>query len=66
MNEGVIRRKSIVVLKVLLLEIFERLLDGSFLIQNNISYEMAMKETLSIVFDGILTADNRPGSGQNE
>jgi AcrR family transcriptional regulator len=65
MNAGVIRRKNIVVLKVLLLEIFERLLDGSFLIQNNISYEMAMKETLSIVFDGILAADNKPGGGQN-
>jgi len=65
MDAGIIRRKNIVVLKVLLLEIFERLLDGSFLIQNNISYEMAMNDTLSIVFDGILTADNRPGGGQN-
>jgi len=60
MDAGVIRRKNIVVLKVLLIEIFERLLDGSFLIQNNISYEMAMNETLSIVFDGILMADNKP------
>ena len=66
MNAGVIRRKNIVVLKVLLLEIFERLLDGSFLIQNNISYEMAMKETLSIVFDGILTAENEHGTGQKQ
>jgi len=65
MDAGIIRRKNIVVLKVLLLEIFERLLDGSFLIQNNISYDMAMNDTLSIVFDGILTADNRPGGGQN-
>lgn len=55
MNAGIVKRKNIVVLKVLLLEIFEKLLDGSFLIQNNISYETAMKETLSIVFEGILT-----------
>ena len=66
MNAGVIRRKNIVVLKVLLLEIFERLLDGTFLIQNNISYEMAMNETLSIVFDGILSGNNNPAAAQNK
>ena len=59
MNAGIIRRKNILVLKALLVEIFERLLDGSFLIQNNISYEMALQETLSIVFDGIFIRDNQ-------
>lgn len=59
MDAGIVKRKNIVVLKVLLLEIFEKLLDGAFLIQNNISYETAMKETLSIVFEGILTDEGK-------
>lgn len=54
MNAGVIKHKNLVVLKALLCEVFEKLLDGTFLIQNNITYEMAMKETISIIFDGIL------------
>ena len=59
MNAGIVKRNNIVVLKVLLVEIFEKLLDGTFLIQNNISYETAMKETLSIIFEGILTDSAR-------
>jgi len=59
MDAGVIRRKNLIVLKALLVEIFERMLDGNFLIQNSITYEMAMKETLSIVFEGILSDDAR-------
>lgn len=54
---GIIRPVNLVILKALLCEIFERLLDGTFLIQNNITYTDAMKETISIVFDGILTVD---------
>jgi len=65
MEAGVVKRKNLVVLKVLLLEIFEKLLDGSFLIQNNITYEMAMKETLYIIFEGILT-DECKGEAQND
>ena len=59
MEAGVIKRKNLVVLKLLLVQVFEKLLDGTFLIQNNISYQMAMKETLSIVFDGILTDEHK-------
>lgn len=59
MNAGIVKRNNIAVLKVLLVEIFEKLLDGAFLIQNNISYETAMKETLSIIFEGILTNSAR-------
>lgn len=59
MEAGIVRRKNLVVLKALLVEIFERLLDGNFLIQNNIPYETAMKETLSIIFEGILTDGGR-------
>lgn len=65
MEAGAVKRKNLVVLKVLLLEIFEKLLDGSFLIQNNITYEMALKETLSIVFEGILT-DECKGEAQHD
>lgn len=62
MDAGVIKRKNLVVLKLLLVQVFEKLLDGTFLIQYNISYQTAMKETLSIVFDGILT-DEHKGTG---
>lgn len=59
MKAGIIRPVNIVILKALLCEIFEQLLDGTFLIQNNITYQKAMKETISIVFEGILTDDAR-------
>ena len=59
MHAGIVKCNNIAVLKVLLVEIFEKLLDGAFLIQNNISYETAMKETLSIIFEGILTDSAR-------
>lgn len=65
MDAGVIKRKNLVVLKLLLVQVFEKLLDGTFLIQNNISYQTAMKETLSIVFDGILT-DEHTGTEVNQ
>lgn len=54
MMAGVVKQKNLVILKVLLCEIFEKLLDGMFLIRNNITYEVAMQETISIVLDGIL------------
>lgn len=54
MDEGVIRKIDIVVLRMLLVDIFEKLIDGERLIKNNISYEQAMQETMSIVFHGIL------------
>ena len=54
MDEGVIQKKNIVILRMLLTEIFERLIHGDVLIQNNISYEEAMKEVISIIFDGLI------------
>lgn len=54
MDEGVIRRVNIEVLRMLLVDIFEKLIDGESLIENNISYEVAMEEMMSIVFYGIL------------
>ena len=56
---GVIKRKNLVVIKMLLVQVFEKMLDGTFLIQNNISYQTAMKETLSIIFEGILTDEHK-------
>lgn len=54
MNEGIIKRKNLVILKALLCEAFEKLLDGTFLIKNNITYEVAMKEIISVIFEGIM------------
>lgn len=54
MKAGVIKPKNLVILKAILCEIFETLLDGSFLIQNNITYEEAMQEAILIIFEGIL------------
>ena len=59
MEAGIIKRTNLVVLKLLLVQVFEKLLDGTFLIQNNISYQTAMKESLSIIFDGILTDEHK-------
>lgn len=59
MEAGIIKRKNLVVLKLLLVQVFEKLLDGTFLIQNNISYQTAMKESLSIIFEGILTDEHK-------
>lgn len=57
MEAGVIKRKNIVVLKALLCEVFEKLLDGEFLIANQITYEVALKETISIIMDGLVAGD---------
>ena len=54
MDEGTIRRTNIIILKLLLCEIFEKLIDGKMLIKNNISYEDAMNEMMDIVFKGLL------------
>ncbi|MBE5961407.1 MAG: TetR/AcrR family transcriptional regulator [Lachnospiraceae bacterium] len=57
MQEGVIRSCNLVVLKMLLCEIFEQLLNGTILIQNEISYEHALKEMIGIILEGILTRE---------
>lgn len=54
MEMGLIKIKNMVILKVFLCDIFEKLLDGTFLIQNNITYEEAMNEIISVIFEGIL------------
>ena len=54
MDVGIIKRKNLVILKALLCEAFEKLLDGTFLIRNNITYEVAMQEIISVIFEGIL------------
>lgn len=54
MDEGVIRKVNMIVLRMLLVDIFEKLIDGERLIQNDISYETAMNEMMSIIFNGIL------------
>jgi AcrR family transcriptional regulator len=61
MDEGVIRKIDIVVLRLLLVDVFEKLIDGERLIQNNISYERAIQETMSIIFHGILVEDRERG-----
>lgn len=54
MDEGIIKRNNIVIIKLLLCEVFEQLINGEMLIKNNISYEEALEETISIIFDGLL------------
>ncbi|MFA9465073.1 MAG: TetR/AcrR family transcriptional regulator [Velocimicrobium sp.] len=52
-KEGIIRTINITVLKLMLCEVYERLINGEILIQNQISYQEAMDEMVSIIFDGI-------------
>ena len=59
MDSGIIKRKNLVILKALLCEAFEKLLDGTFLIRNNITYEVAMQEIISVIFEGILVDSNQ-------
>jgi AcrR family transcriptional regulator len=61
MDEEIIRKIDIVVFRMLLVDIFEKLIDGERLIQNNISYETAIKEIMSIVLYGILVKNNGRG-----
>lgn len=63
MAEGVIRHVNLIVLKLLLCEIFEQLLNGKVLIQNNISYEEAMQGMMDIVFEGILVHEKQGERG---
>ena len=51
--EGILREKNIVLIKMLLVEVYEQLINGRTLIENNISYEDAMKEILNIIFEGL-------------
>lgn len=53
MEEGVIKPKNISLLRILLTDIFEKLIDGHMLIKNGITYEMAMNELIAIIFEGI-------------
>jgi len=53
MDENVVRKVNVVIIKMLLMEVYERLINGDTLIQNNISYETAMKEVISIIFEGL-------------
>lgn len=54
MEAGIIRRKNLIILKAILCEIFEKLLDGEFLIRNQITYERALNEMISIVMEGLV------------
>jgi AcrR family transcriptional regulator len=66
MDEGVIRKVNVEVLRFLLVDIFEKLIDGERLIQNNISYEVAMEEIMFIVFNGILVeTEGEEGNASN-
>ncbi len=59
MEWGILRKTNVVILKVLLTGIFESLLRGDVLIQNQITYEEAMKECMDIIFQGILMKEER-------
>jgi len=54
MDAGIIRRKNLVILKAILCEAFEKLLDGEFLIRNQITYETALREMISIIMEGLV------------
>lgn len=53
-EEGVIKPYSMVIMKEIFCLAFERLLDGRFLIRNGITYDKALEEVTSIIFNGIL------------
>lgn len=53
MDESIIRKVNIVILKMLLCDVYEQLINGTILIQNNISYETAMEEIINLLFDGL-------------
>lgn len=53
MEERVIKRYNLVVLKILLCGIFERILDGNELYEVNVTYEEALNNMIDIIFDGI-------------
>ena len=57
MEEGVIRKTNVVIIKLMLCEVYEQLINGQVLIQNNISYEKAMNEMISIIFEGLLVRE---------
>lgn len=58
MDEGILRRTNLVIVKLLLCEVYERLINGDVLIDNNISYEEAMKEMIQIILRGLLSGGN--------
>ena len=53
MDQGILRKTNIVIIKMLLVEVYEQLINGEVLIKSNISYEEAMNEVISIIFDGL-------------
>lgn len=53
MEEGIIRRVNTVILKMLLCDVYERLINGEMLIRSNISYEVAMEEIMNLIFHGL-------------
>ena len=58
MDAGIIRGKNVIILKAILCEAFEKLLDGEFLIRNNITYEIALKEMISIIMEGLVIQES--------
>lgn len=54
MEQKIIKETNLMILKELLCSVFEKLLDGKYLIQNNITYEEALNQTVEIIFHGIL------------
>ena len=54
MSEGVIRKVNITILRLLLCQVYENLINGEELIKNHISYETAMQEAIGIIFEGVL------------
>lgn len=52
-EEGVIKKKNIELLRIFLTDIFKHPIDGNKLIRNGISYDDAMNELIVIIFDGI-------------
>lgn len=53
MEEGIIRKVNVVILKLLLCNVYEQLIGGDLLLQNNISYEMAMDNIMDLLFEGL-------------
>lgn len=62
MEEGIIRKVNVVILKLLLCNVYEQLIGGDLLLQNNISYEMAMDNIMDLLFEGLYV--QRKGESQ--
>ena len=64
MEEGVIRRVDIPIVKMMLEATLEQFFQRDVLIQNQISYMKALDEVVEILVDGIAVREEKNGEGE--